>query len=420
MAVPDHNLDLQSCLQHGVGGVLILAVCTHRAHCGIPAEFLAQQLPKPAVLRAQYSIWMHESDVWNCRSNRCCIEHHAPLHMAGVCKLVSQCVYMLLAVMNECSRLYSPQQASLMCVSECSLTGLSCLKQSQGMLEIWLSCMLQNALKIFKHMPATLMDIVKGTDPTTVTQHGLYMRPLTDPSTKPWAAPMSPSDLPKPPASNADMPLKTEEATSDQSSLVEHGSSPAAPGKFVRSGDAEKTAEKEVGKEAGGSVAVLTADNALAESADALSLEAPAAAASLQQGRSNGSIHLKDSSPLSALPNGSSTVTMGTRSIPMGKPSATKGKPEGKPAAPTGSSSASKGIMEDKAGAAQLLGTETAPSQLWGRGRVTLLGDAAHATIPNGTCHDQSSALCKCIACWSSPHAKVKCCQMLLLLQRNV
>lgn len=258
--------------------------------------------------------------------------------------------------------------------------------------------MLQNALKIFKHMPATLMDIVKGTDPTTVTQHGLYMRPLTDPSTKPWTAPTSPSDLSKPPASNADVPLQTGEATSAQRSLEQHGSLPAAPDKFVHSGEAEKTAEKEVEKEAGGSVAALTADNALAEGADALSLEAPAAAASLQQQRSNDSIHMRDSSPLSALPNGSSTVTMGTRSTPMGKPSATKGKLEGKPASTTGSSSASKGTMEDKAGAAQLLGTEPAPSQLWGRGRVTLLGDAAHATIPNGTCHDQSSVLCKCIA----------------------
>ena len=244
--------------------------------------------------------------------------------------------------------------------------------------------MLQNALKIFKHMPSVLMDIVKGTDPTTVTQHGLYMRPLTDPSLQPWTAPTAPSDLPKPPPSHADMPLTTGEATSAQRSLEQHGSSPAKPDKSVHSGETENTAEKEVAKEAGGSVAGLAADNALAKSADALSLEAPAAVSSLQQARSNGSIHL-NTSPLSALPNGSSTITMGTRSTPIGKPSATKGKLEGKPASTTGSSSASKGTMEDKAGSAQPLGTEPAPSQLWGRGRVTLLGDAAHATIPNGT-----------------------------------
>ena len=29
-------------------------------------------------------------------------------------------------------------------------------------------------------------------------------------------------------------------------------------------------------------------------------------------------------------------------------------------------------------------GLSKEPEQLWGRGRVTLLGDAAHATIPNG------------------------------------
>ena len=39
---------------------------------------------------------------------------------------------------------------------------------------------LQNAIKVFANFPDALMDIVKGTDPLTVTQHGLYMRPLAD------------------------------------------------------------------------------------------------------------------------------------------------------------------------------------------------------------------------------------------------
>lgn len=40
--------------------------------------------------------------------------------------------------------------------------------------------LLQNVLKVFASFPDELMDIVKGTDPSTVTQHGLYMRPLGD------------------------------------------------------------------------------------------------------------------------------------------------------------------------------------------------------------------------------------------------
>ena len=37
---------------------------------------------------------------------------------------------------------------------------------------------LQNALKVFSNFPPELMDIVNSTDPSTVTQHGLYIRDL--------------------------------------------------------------------------------------------------------------------------------------------------------------------------------------------------------------------------------------------------
>lgn len=53
---------------------------------------------------------------------------------------------------------------------------------------------LQNALKVFATFPKDLIDIVKDTDPTTVTQHGLYMRPLTDPSNSSRADPESEED----------------------------------------------------------------------------------------------------------------------------------------------------------------------------------------------------------------------------------
>ena len=38
---------------------------------------------------------------------------------------------------------------------------------------------LQNALKVFRDFPPALMNIVRTTDPSTVTQHGLYMRDLS-------------------------------------------------------------------------------------------------------------------------------------------------------------------------------------------------------------------------------------------------
>ena len=38
--------------------------------------------------------------------------------------------------------------------------------------------LLQNVLKVFADFPSPIMDIVKRTDPATVTQHGLYIRPL--------------------------------------------------------------------------------------------------------------------------------------------------------------------------------------------------------------------------------------------------
>ncbi|KAL3136312.1 hypothetical protein ABBQ38_005577 [Trebouxia sp. C0009 RCD-2024] len=39
---------------------------------------------------------------------------------------------------------------------------------------------LQNVCKVFADFPRAIMDVVEGTDPTTVTQHGLYVRALDD------------------------------------------------------------------------------------------------------------------------------------------------------------------------------------------------------------------------------------------------
>lgn len=39
--------------------------------------------------------------------------------------------------------------------------------------------LMQNALKVFSDFPPALMEVVRNTDPSTVTQHGLYTRDLS-------------------------------------------------------------------------------------------------------------------------------------------------------------------------------------------------------------------------------------------------
>ena len=39
------------------------------------------------------------------------------------------------------------------------------------------------------------------------------------------------------------------------------------------------------------------------------------------------------------------------------------------------------------------------PEQGWGKGRISLLGDAAHATIPNGNTHAIRPLLLHCTVC---------------------
>ena len=51
-------------------------------------------------------------------------------------------------------------------------------------------CM-QNAEKVFGDFPDSIMDIVRSTDPSTVTQHGLYMRNLGHNQYSPTSAPPS-------------------------------------------------------------------------------------------------------------------------------------------------------------------------------------------------------------------------------------
>ncbi|KAL0042605.1 hypothetical protein WJX79_004971 [Trebouxia sp. C0005] len=175
---------------------------------------------------------------------------------------------------------------------------------------------LENALKIFRKMPSALMDIVKGTDPTTVTQHGLYMRPLTDPSLHPLLAPNR-GPLDKPPEQ------------------------PVAPGTPPH----EETAGPAV----------------------------PAPTPPTLEGSSQMSKDISSSPMGAALGALSGSKAEGEPAASEGKFPASGGHPVGTGLNPQGGNLCT-----------QPVGANSDPSQLWGRGRVTLLGDAAHATIPNG------------------------------------
>ncbi len=303
------------------------------------------------------------------------------------------------------------------------------------------SVCLQNALKIFKKMPSALMDIVKGTDPTTVTQHGLYMRPLTDPSLHPLLA-LKPLDkVPEQPAPPGTPPHEEKERSTSAAA------SGQVPSGQVNSSESESVAAErelqqvvnpEAAKEAEKPGSALTAGTALSKAANALSLNCPAPEdKAIKPDENNSHGNPLANSPCvpaltppalegsSQISKGSSEMSKGSSSSPIGAALGPVSKPEGKadgePAAPEGSSPALKGhpvgtgfTPQGGDASTQAVGD---PSQLWGRGRVTLLGDAAHATIPNGNCLypdfcDSAQACSMCtvaqvlpkshLACWST------------------
>ena len=203
------------------------------------------------------------------------------------------------------------------------------------------NALLQNALKIFKSMPKSLMDIVKRTDASTVTQHGLYMRPLTDPSLHPLVAKAPPAEPPNTP------PAEEEHKTG--SLAASHSPDTIVTTMVKHSEDGEQPAPQETKR------------------ADAVSTSpsnAPASAEMTGAPAANSSV-----------PTGNSLGSVGTSSTAVKAPSTTKGSPTGAtPARQTGSDVDPGKEAESPADV----------HEGWGRGRVSLLGDAAHATIPNG------------------------------------
>ncbi|KAL3144420.1 hypothetical protein ABBQ32_004168 [Trebouxia sp. C0010 RCD-2024] len=260
---------------------------------------------------------------------------------------------------------------------------------------------LENALKIFKNMPKSLMDIVKRTDPSTVTQHGLYMRPLTDPSLHPLVAKAPPAEAPGTPPNEEEQKPATpvackpsEPATAQKSiQLPKTDEQPGAQEADMASADAVPVLQKETQNLSLGTsnpkpspedipnLHAKTAENAADfNQSDAKPTGSPAE----MNGRA---LPIGAPTPVGepSVSTGNWTSSKGTASVPMeklapvGVPSATKGSPTASDISPEknvgGTSAAGKG---------QESSADDDDDVCWGRGRVSLLGDAAHATIPNG------------------------------------
>ncbi|KAL3154854.1 hypothetical protein ABBQ38_011396 [Trebouxia sp. C0009 RCD-2024] len=259
---------------------------------------------------------------------------------------------------------------------------------------------LENALKIFKNMPESLMNIVKRTDPSTVTQHGLYMRPLTDPSLHPLVAKAPPAEAPgtppneeeQKPASSAEGCKPSEPATAQDSiQPSKTDEQPGAQEADMASADAAPVLQKETenlnlgnsnpksSPKYAPTLHAQTSEKPVDSAADAVTSDAKLSGSPAEM---NGT-SLPTGAPAPVGKSSVSTGSTGTASVPMGNlapvgvPSATKGTPNACDASP-----------ETNAGSASVpgKGQETPRDEdvCWGRGRVSLLGDAAHATIPNG------------------------------------
>ena len=218
------------------------------------------------------------------------------------------------------------------------------------------------------------MDIVKNTDPSTVTQHGLYMRPLTDPSIHPLVAKA-------PPAASPDTPPRDEEqkTTSPAASDPPETVVTATLKELVKhSEDTEQPAAQET-KRAATDAPCPSPRKAQALPAHAIKQADMEADADTQSAaKLTGSVADMNGP---AATKGNPTGSMGNSSAPMRASAPVE-------ACSTTNGSSSTTASDRKTGSDAVMGNgEKAPGEGhvgWGSGRVSLLGDAAHATIPNG------------------------------------
>ena len=280
---------------------------------------------------------------------------------------------------------------------------------------------LQNALKILEHMPKSLMDVVKRTDPSTVTQHGLYMRPLTDPSLHPLVAKAPPAEAPGTPPQEEEQKFGAQAAfgsdhQSEDKEKTEHaaGSDKAETLVNSRQAAAPQTADRASADET-----PLSPEAAPAATAKSLSTKGQSPKtdvhSTFDSSSSPAGSKCSSTVPLQTPPTPASSsltgTSMGISPTPLAAPPISEDNGStstgaDRPAKGRTAASASKTMPEKHLGPGKEAETpKPVQSDTWGKGKVTLLGDAAHATIPNGVpskCAHHTSAVqlcCKAGSC---------------------
>ncbi len=266
-------------------------------------------------------------------------------------------------------------------------------------------CCLQDVLKCFSHYPDNFLDIVRNTDPSTVTQHGLYIRELTHDYRSSHVCPQDSSSLPQQTGQDAayngqvssvhghkagfdrespSIERQSQEGEAGQGSSgksPQAGLAPRTPQQTSSSG-ASLTAQdhQQASKNTlAASHAVQDRQQASSATADA-SLSVPAAQ-DLHQNLPQVVIEAENSNKNIAFTSPSG-VKQGAASNPPQEPPQGSQEATGQAslqAQSEGDANQLKGSVSQAKG-----GAESASQGVWGRGRVTLLGDAAHATVPNG------------------------------------
>ena len=171
------------------------------------------------------------------------------------------------------------------------------------------------------------------------------MRPLTDPSLHPLVAKAPPAEAPKTPPNEEEQKTGSLAASNPPDTVVT-----ATVKELVKhSQDCEQRGAQE------------------SKGADAVPTSPPPASAEMK----DPPVPAGNSSDLT----GNLTDSVGTSSTAVKAPSTTKGSPNA--TTPDRKTGTDVGPGKEAEGPADV-------REGWGRGRVSLLGDAAHATIPNG------------------------------------
>ncbi|DBB12294.1 TPA: hypothetical protein ACH3X3_006390 [Trebouxia sp. C0006] len=264
---------------------------------------------------------------------------------------------------------------------------------------------LEDVLKCFSHYPDNFLDIVRNTDPSTVTQHGLYVRELTHDHRSSHVCPQVISSLPQQTGQDAAHNGQVSTANGQKSGfdrgslLLERQSQEGEAGQ----GSSGKSPQAELAprtpQQTSSSEASLTAQDH--QQANTSTPEASHAVQDRQQA-SNATADASLSVPAAQdLHQNSPQIVFragnSKENIAFTRPSGLKQDAASNPPQepPQGSQEATghASLQAQSVGNANQLkgsvsqakgGAESASQGVWGRGRVTLLGDAAHATVPNG------------------------------------